>query len=80
MEVRILDREAEDRGIRSEHGHWELIDVLARRPTRQQLSRDVGKPEALTKVVERSRRVHTFTVGEALSKWRQKQLAHNRLW
>ena len=53
-------------------GNREIVDVMAQRPTRQQPSRDVVKPEALAEVVELLRRIHNFTVREASSKRRQK--------
>ena len=36
VEVRILDRQVEDRGIRSEPGDREIVDVVTQRPARQQ--------------------------------------------
>ena len=75
VEVRVLDREVEDRRIRSKPSDLEIVDVVAQCSTGQEPPRDVVKPEALAEIVELLRRLHNFTVGEASSKRRQKRLA-----
>jgi hypothetical protein len=80
VEVRVLDREVEDRGIRSKPRDREIVDVVAQCSTGQEPSRDVVKPEALAKIVELLRRLNNFTLGEASSKRRQKRLALGPGW
>jgi hypothetical protein len=50
----------------------QIVDVLTRRPTCQQPSRDLLLPESLAEVAEVLRRAHSSTVRKVLSKRRQK--------
>ena len=48
----MLDGLVEDRRIRGEPRHRQLVDVALERAAVQQVARDVVEPEALTQVVE----------------------------
>ena len=50
----VLDGVIEDRRVRGEPGHRELVDIALQRAAIQQLTGDVVEPEALAEVVELS--------------------------
>ena len=48
----VFDRVVEDRRIRSEPGHRQLVDIALECAAVQQIARDVVEPETLAQVVE----------------------------
>jgi hypothetical protein len=47
----VLNRVVEDRWIRGQPGHRQILNVALERATIQQVSRDVVEPKALTQIV-----------------------------
>src|SRR5207302_865426 len=58
--VSVPDREIEYGRIRRQSSHRKLIDVTAKRATRQQLARDVVQPKPLTEIMKLFCRFHLF--------------------
>ena len=57
----VLDGVVEDRRIRGEPRHRELVDVALERAAIQQVARDVVEPEALAQIVKHLCRFHRVT-------------------
>jgi hypothetical protein len=51
----------EDRRIRGEAGHQQLIDVTLESPAGQQITGDVVEPDALAQIVQPAGRFHHVT-------------------
>src|SRR5262249_49240413 len=57
----VLDRVIEDRRVRGQPRHRELVDVAAQHARLQQVARDVVEPEALAEIVQDASGLHAFT-------------------
>ena len=66
----VLDRLIEDRRVRGQPGHGELVDVASERPAVEQVARDVVEPDALAQIVEQRRRFHHITCLVQSPTWR----------
>src|SRR6266849_792934 len=77
----VLDGLVEDRRIRGEPRHRQLVDVALERAAVQQVARDVVEPEALTQVVEYVRRLHRVTsIGNPAHPAERDVLSGHRVW
>src|SRR5215467_17 len=57
----VLDRVVEDRRIRGQPRHRELVDVAAQHARLQQVARDVVEPEALAEIMQDASGLHAVT-------------------
>ena len=73
-----LDRLIEDRRVRREPRHRQLVDVALQRAGREQVARDVVEPEALAEIVELLCRVHRVAL--RVDRFRGSGIASDRGW
>src|ERR1700757_5129891 len=59
----VLDGVVEDRRIRGQPRHRELVDIAPERPSGEQVARDVVEPETLAQFVELLCCLHDVTSG-----------------